>query len=126
THLAAYAGAALDPAQGSWTCPPGASCRGLRRAIWKIFDGAAYHRSYVMQEIDLPRSLDAEGRPDGSPPASLILIDTTAYDRPPRISPTERNLRYAAGQQGHVGAEQLALLDQWAAGAAGEGRTVVL
>jgi len=125
THLAAYAGVALDPAQGSWTCPPDASCHGLLRATWKIYDGKAYHRSYLVQEIDLDRSQDAQGRPD-SPPASLLLIDTASYDRPPRIAPTEAKLHYAAGKAGHIGAEQLAVIDQWTARAVGEGRTVVL
>jgi len=117
-HLAGYAGVQLDPARGSWSCSTG-RCKGLLRAAWQIGTGTDYYRSYLIQEIDVPR-------PDGAPAASVILIDTSTYERSPRIAASEPNFHYAAGEEGCSGPDQLAVLDAWTARAAGEGRTVVL
>lgn len=118
-HLARYAGSPLDGVRGSWACPPGATCNGLSRVAWRIVSGDHYHASYVMQEMVLA------GR-NGVPDAALIVVDTTTYDRPPRISLAEHKARLAAGEAARLGNEQLALLEQWVAHAVGEGRTIVL
>jgi hypothetical protein len=118
-HLAGYTATQLDPVSGSWSCPRDQRCHGLRRAAWQIGNGNDYYRAYLIQEIDVPRQADA-------PAASLILIDTSTYARSPRIAASESNFRYAAGEQGCIGPDQLAVLDQWTAHAAGEGRTVLI
>lgn len=115
---------ALDPAAGSFSCATDMACRGLRAAAWHIEGGATFYRSFVLQEIELPS-------PQGvSLPAvrgaSLILIDTSAYERPPRIALSESRLRYAAGERGHLGVAQLAVLERWLIAAASAGRRVIL
>lgn len=108
-HLAAYTGASLAAAAGAHACPDPGRCRGLRQVRWDV--PAAYHRAYVVQELELPR--------DGGPAVSLILIDTSTFDRPP-------DLRAAAGEQGRIGPAQLAIVEAWTATARAAGRTVVL
>jgi len=118
-HLAGYMGSQLDPARGSWSCLTDRRCKGLLHAAWQIDDGKDYYRSFLIQEIDVPR-------PPGTPAASLILIDTSNYERSPRIAASEPGFRYAAGEQGCIGPDQLEVLDAWTARAVGQGRTVVI
>lgn len=119
-HLAGYAGVQLDPVGGTWSCPANTTCKGLRNAAWQIPSGAEYYRSYLIQEIDFPKGHE------GAQPASLILIDTSSFDRPPRIAASEASFRYSAGEQGRLGADQLEVLKRWTARAVAEGRAVVI
>lgn len=119
-HLASYAGRALDLPQSTWSCPSATSCRRLLRAAWSVRHDADYYTSFLIQEIDIPR--------DPSQPAgSLILVDTTTYDRPPRVfAPGEARLHLAAGETGGIGPAQLGLLEDWVAHAASQGRAVIV
>jgi hypothetical protein len=119
-HLATYAGGALDLPQSSWSCPSAASCRGLLRAAWSVRPAEDYYTSFLIQEIDMPRDRS-------QPAASLILVDTSTYDRPPRVfSPGESRLHLAAGENGGLGPAQLRLLEDWVAHAASQGRAVIV
>lgn len=118
-HLARYADPPLAGERGDWVCAAGKSCNHLRRAHWDVVRGDRYYLSYLIQEIDFP------GGP-GGPQASLILVDTNVYDRPPRIAVNEKWFRLAAGEQGRLGREQIRLMKTWAHHAVGEGRAVVL
>lgn len=117
-HLASYSHGTLDPSKAAWSCAA-ADCRSLRQAAWHIEQGDTFYTSFVLQELDLPRS-------EGALPASLIMVDTSTYERAPRIAPSEPLFRYAAGEEGHVGPAQLRLVQEWTAKAAHEGRIVVL
>jgi hypothetical protein len=119
-HIAGYAGGALDLQKSSWSCPSGAGCRGLLRAAWSLRRDADYYTSFLLQEIDMPR--------DPSQPAgSLILVDTSTFDRAPRVlAPGEHHLHLAAGETGGIGPAQLRLLDDWVRAAAAQGRAVIV
>jgi calcineurin-like phosphoesterase family protein len=117
-HLTRYAGGALDLQQSSWSCPSAGGCRGLLRAAWSVRRNEDYYTSFLIQEIEIPA---------GPPAASLILVDTSTYDRPPKvIAPGEPGLHLAAGQTGGLGPTQLSLLEDWIRQAALQGRTVVV
>jgi hypothetical protein len=118
-HLAGYTGGALDVRTSSFSCPPSANCRGMRRAAWSVRGAAEYYTSYLIQEIDVPHG-------PSEPGGSLILVDTSTYDRPPRIALDEPGLHLAAGETGGLGPAQLRLLESWVLDAASHGRAVVV
>lgn len=66
-------------------------------------------------------------RDPSQPAGSLILVDTSTYDRPPRVfAPGEPRLHLAAGETGGLGPAQLRLLEDWVAHAASQGRAVIV
>lgn len=127
THLATYSNNTLDPARGSFACATGAICGGLRAAAWNVESGDTFYRSFVLQEIEMPAPAGI-ALPSGSNVrgVSLILIDTSTYERTPRLAPSEPMFRYAAGESGHLGPAQLATLARWLDAAAKQGRRVIL
>jgi hypothetical protein len=118
-HLAGYVGSALDIRHSRLSCSS-ARCRGMLRAAWSIRRGEDYYTSFLIQEIDIARG-------PAQPKGSLILVDTSTYDRPPRVRASgEPRLHLAAGETGGLGPAQLRLLEDWVRDAASQGRAVVV
>ena len=126
-HLQTYSNNTLDPARGSFSCAAGASCGGLRGAAWHIESGDRFYRSFVVQELAVPAPAGVVLPPGSNVSGvSLMLIDTSTYERPPRIAPSEPMFRYAAGESGHLGPAQLAIIERWLDVATKQGRRVIL
>lgn len=100
--------------EGEWTRPAGVTFP-LKRVAWLV-DPERFWRSYIVQEIDVTVP--------GRAPASIVLVDTSTYDRPPRITATERRLRRAAGEHGGLGDDQRAAVRAWLRDAHGQGAIV--